>query len=80
MAAGLSIAEHHYDRFVVLFDEAVRTLSGRDSFTPEIQTDGSLEAQYLDVETAMLLDSEVWGAGFPAPLFRTLSPYNSSVY
>ncbi|MCQ9616570.1 single-stranded-DNA-specific exonuclease RecJ [Paenalcaligenes niemegkensis] len=70
MAAGLSIAEHNYERFVELFDEAVRTLSGRDSFEPVIQTDGSLEVQYLDVSTAALLETQVWGAGFPAPLFR----------
>lgn len=70
MAAGLSIAESDYERFIPLFDEAVRTLSGKDSFEPEIQTDGSLELEYLNVETAMLLDAEVWGAGFPAPLFK----------
>lgn len=70
MAAGLSISEADYARFVPLFDEAVRILSGKDSFEPEIQTDGGLEIEYLNVETAMLLDAEVWGAGFPAPLFK----------
>lgn len=70
MAAGLSIAEANYERFVTHFDEAVRQLSGKDSFRPEILTDGSLEVEYINVETASLLDAEVWGAGFPAPIFQ----------
>ncbi|WP_390624817.1 single-stranded-DNA-specific exonuclease RecJ [Mesopusillimonas faecipullorum] len=70
MAAGLTLDESRYEEFVQGFDEAVRTLTGRDSFEPLIETDGSLESGYANVEVAQMLASEVWGAGFPAPVFR----------
>lgn len=70
MAAGLSIKEEHYTDFMLLFDDAVRTLSGREFFEPIIATDGSLSLEHYSVETAYMLQSQVWGAGFPAPLFR----------
>jgi len=34
-----------------------------------IETDGSLEPAYLDLRLAQLLDHQVWGQGFPQPLF-----------
>ena len=44
-------------------------LTGRDSFEPVIETDGSLESGYANAEVAGLLQQQVWGAGFAAPLF-----------
>lgn len=70
MAAGLTLDESRYDDFVAGFDQAVRTLTGRDSFEPLIETDGSLESGYANVAVAQMLASEVWGAGFPSPVFR----------
>src|SRR3546814_5137575 len=70
MAAGLSLREDAYDVFVDGFDAAVRELSGRASFDPVIETDGSLETGYANAEVAGLLQQQVWGAGFPAPVFR----------
>lgn len=69
MAAGLTLRESAYPDFVPAFDTAVRELTGRDAFEPELGTDGSLEPTYATVEIAELLANEVWGAGFPAPLF-----------
>lgn len=70
MAAGLTLPEAAYPQFVDTFDAAVRELSGTDRFEPVIQTDGSLEADFATIEVAGLLQQQVWGAGFPAPVFR----------
>ncbi|MFA7668849.1 MAG: single-stranded-DNA-specific exonuclease RecJ [Burkholderiaceae bacterium] len=70
MAAGLTLTEAAYPDFVEGFDAAVRELSGSDRFEPLIETDGSLEPHFATIEVAGLLQEQVWGAGFPAPVFR----------
>jgi single-stranded-DNA-specific exonuclease len=37
--------------------------------TRTLETDGGLESGYYSIATARLLEAEVWGQGFPAPLF-----------
>lgn len=69
MAAGLTMGRQDFDRFSSAFDAAVIELTGRKSFEPLIQTDGSLESGYANAQVAAMLQKEVWGAGFPAPLF-----------
>jgi single-stranded-DNA-specific exonuclease len=70
MAAGLTLTEDRYPEFVAGFEQAVRELSGQDSFEPVILTDGSLESGYANAEVARLLQQQVWGAGFSPPVFR----------
>ncbi len=70
MAAGLTLRTAAFDDFSQQFDAAVRTLGGRESFEPRLDTDGSLETDYLTVETAGLLAEQIWGSGFPPPLFQ----------
>lgn len=70
MAAGLTLKTRAFDEFALGFDAAVRTLSGRETFEPCLETDGSLEPAYLSADTAALLADQIWGAGFPAPLFQ----------
>ncbi|MDS1141365.1 single-stranded-DNA-specific exonuclease RecJ [Pusillimonas sp. SM2304] len=70
MAAGLTLREEAYELFINGFDSAVKELSGKASFEPIIETDGSLETGYANAEVAGLLQQQVWGAGFPAPVFR----------
>jgi single-stranded-DNA-specific exonuclease len=69
MAAGLSLGKQDFDAFSKAFDAAVRELTGRAAFEPLIETDGSLESGYANAEVAGLLQQQVWGAGFSAPLF-----------
>ncbi len=69
MAAGLTLERNDLPRFTEAFEQAVRALSGRDRFEPQLETDGSLETGYANAEIAELLQSQVWGAGFAAPLF-----------
>lgn len=70
MAAGLTLREDAYETFVEGFDAAVRELTGDADFEPVITTDGSLESGYANTSAAELLRKQVWGAGFPAPMFR----------
>nr|WP_218940796.1 single-stranded-DNA-specific exonuclease RecJ [Allopusillimonas soli] len=70
MAAGLTLREEAYSVFSQGFDAAVAELTGRTTFEPVIETDGSLETGYANADVAGLLQRQVWGAGFPAPVFR----------
>jgi len=70
MAAGLTLGRADLADFAPAFDAAVRELTGRDRFEPVLETDGSLESGYANVEVASLLQQQVWGAGFAAPLFQ----------
>lgn len=69
MAAGLTLGRDDFDRFAPAFDLAVIELTGRTSFEPVIETDGSLEEGYANAQVASILEQQVWGAGFAAPLF-----------
>jgi len=69
MAAGLTLGAGDFPAFVPAFEAAVKELTGRDRFEPLIETDGSLESGYANVEIAGLLQRQVWGSGFAAPLF-----------
>lgn len=70
MAAGLTIAEADFETFIHAFDKAVVEISGKTEFAPIIETDGSLNPLYASADTAIELNNMVWGAGFPAPIFR----------
>ena len=70
MAAGLTIAEADFETFIHAFDKAVVDISGKTEFAPIIETDGSLNPLYASADTAIELNNMVWGAGFPAPIFR----------
>lgn len=70
MAAGLSIAASDIDIFKQAFDQAVVELSGRTAFEAVLETDGSLEPSYIQPDIVKLLDQQVWGSGFAAPLFQ----------
>lgn len=69
MAAGLTMGRDQYEKFQPAFEAAVVELTGRQRFEPVIETDGSLETGYANAQVAVMLQREVWGAGFPAPLF-----------
>lgn len=70
MAAGLTLRQEAFAEFEEAFDLAVRRISGKDSFEPLIETDGSLDPLFTTAEVAGMLHQHVWGAGFPPPLFR----------
>lgn len=69
MAAGLTIHKNKYEDFCKLFEESVNYFSeGRDLQNIK-EIDLELESKYLTLETAEMIQSEVWGQGFAHPLF-----------
>ncbi|PLX75421.1 MAG: single-stranded-DNA-specific exonuclease RecJ [Azoarcus sp.] len=69
MAAGLTINESALDRFRDVFEEVVSGLVDPADLQRRIETDGALESGYMSLESARMLDQEIWGQGFPAPVF-----------
>jgi len=69
MAAGLTIREADYARFTAAFDEVVNTLVSPAELTHSIETDGPLEAGWMSLDSARLIEQDIWGQGFPAPVF-----------
>ncbi|MGA9963416.1 MAG: DHHA1 domain-containing protein, partial [Azonexus sp.] len=69
MAAGATVNAENFDKFRELFAEVAGELLAPADLTRTLETDGALEGGYISLETARLLENEVWGQGFPAPLF-----------
>lgn len=69
MAAGTTLKAADFPRFQSLFAEVAGELLAPADLTRSLETDGPLEAGYVNLETAHLLQNEIWGQGFPAPLF-----------
>ena len=68
-AAGLSIRENDFARFETLFEQTVRQLVSPADLTRTIETDGALESAYMSLDSARMIEREIWGQGFPAPIF-----------
>ncbi len=69
MAAGLTIRETDLPRFEALFEEVVQGLIDPADLTRRLETDGALEDSLYNLETARLLEREIWGQGFAPPVF-----------
>src|SRR5581483_5125968 len=52
-----------------LFEAVVQELLPPAARARTIETDGSLEAPFLDLALAQMLERQIWGQGFPQPLF-----------
>jgi single-stranded-DNA-specific exonuclease len=69
MAAGATLEGDSFDTF----DAALRRVAGEwlDAATlaRTLRTDGPLAIEWFNTETVTLLDAQVWGQGFEAPLF-----------
>ena len=68
-AAGLTLRAADFARFAETFEGVARDLLSPAQLSRAVETDGSLEPAYLDLGLAQLLDRQVWGQGFPQPLF-----------
>ena len=68
-AAGLTLRAADFPRFSGLFEAVARELLSPAQLARAIETDGSLEPAYLDLRVAQLLEQQIWGQGFPQPLF-----------
>jgi len=70
MAAGATLLEADFPRFRELFAQIANELLAPADLTRTLETDGGLASGYFSIDTARLLEGEVWGQGFPAPLFE----------
>ncbi|MGB4672769.1 MAG: single-stranded-DNA-specific exonuclease RecJ [Azovibrio sp.] len=69
-AAGVTLLEKDFARFQHLFAEVAEELLAPGDLARRLETDGALEAGYYNLQTAQLLERQIWGQGFPAPLFE----------
>jgi len=70
MAAGLSIQQTDFPRFQKAFEAVVQTLLPESALQAVVETDGSFAVNEMTLEIAQLLENQVWGQGFSAPVFH----------
>jgi single-stranded-DNA-specific exonuclease len=68
-AAGVTLRETDFERFRAAFEDVARTMLTPADLEGRIETDGSLHAEHLTLDTATLLEGQIWGQGFPRPCF-----------
>lgn len=69
MAAGLTIRKSDFERFDTLFQQIAGELLNAELLERRYAHDGSLELSEFTPETGDLLAEEIWGQGFPQPIF-----------
>ncbi|MFM6961676.1 MAG: DHHA1 domain-containing protein, partial [Polynucleobacter victoriensis] len=69
MAAGLTIHQQSFETFKSCFEEIAQSLMTAETLQRQLAHDGNLNPDYIEPELGTLLAAEVWGQGFPAPVF-----------
>ncbi len=69
MAAGLSLLEENFIEFQKAFEAVAQSLLSPADLTRIIETDGTLTAEDFTLDIARNLEQQVWGQGFPQPMF-----------
>ena len=69
MAAGCTLGEGGVERF----GDALRLVAtewlDKATLTRTLRTDGPLAIEWFNPQTVLMLDAQVWGQGFEAPVF-----------
>lgn len=71
MAAGLTIYKKYLEEFKEEFDNSVKLLLNDVRYEKILEIDGDLSGSDISVSTAEILSQEVWGQGFPEPLWAS---------
>ena len=69
MAAGLTIRKNDFDRFDACFQEVANSLLSEELLERQHIHDGALQVSEFTPEIGDLLADEIWGQGFPQPIF-----------
>ena len=69
MAAGCTLLEKDFQVFESALSAIAKSWLGESRGEKEILTDGELESEYFNQETARMIQAQVWGQGFAEPLF-----------
>ncbi len=68
-AAGLTLRQDDLARFTEAFEDVARALISQKDLTRTLETDGPLENAHMSLTSAVELQAQIWGQGFPAPMF-----------
>ncbi len=69
MAAGLTIKPDNLKIFCAEFETIAKEILSPDDLNLIIEVDKSLPTEHLNHETIRVINSQIWGQGFPAPVF-----------
>jgi single-stranded-DNA-specific exonuclease len=69
MAAGATLQADAFEAFAQAFEQVAREGLDAATLTRTLRTDGPLAVEWFNAETVRLLDAQVWGQGFEAPVF-----------
>ena len=69
MAAGCTLEGDDTERFGAALSRVAAEWLDAATLTRTLRTDGPLALQWFDSTTVALLDAQVWGSGFEAPVF-----------
>ncbi len=69
MAAGCTLAEEDFDTFEQAFALVAHEWLDPSLLARTVATDGPLDVQWFSPEVALVLEREVWGQAFEAPMF-----------
>ncbi len=69
MAAGCTIARADFEAFREALQRVASEGLGAGAVERVVLGDGPLASEHFDIATARLLDDQVWGAAFDAPVF-----------
>ncbi len=70
-ACGCTIPADGFDRFAAAFEAVARDGLSPALLARKLEVDGELAPQWFDAEVAQLLQAQVWGQGFAAPVFAS---------
>ena len=69
MAAGLTLQADGFDVFTEAFEAVAKEWLTQTQLERIIETDGSLDDDCFTLDFIGMLDTQVWGHGFPIPVF-----------
>lgn len=70
MAAGLTLLEKDFERFSEAFEKASREMIDPALFNTAIETDGILAPSEATEDLVDFMHNQIWGQGFPPPVFH----------
>jgi len=69
MAIGLTIKSENLKFFSEEFETVSKELIQKEDLNLIIEVDREIPSNYFNYETAKIINSQIWGQGFPAPIF-----------
>jgi single-stranded-DNA-specific exonuclease len=69
MAAGVTVRPDGVGQFTEAFEEVARELLTKADLNQTLEVDGPLDLNEMSLETVAILKLQVWGQGFPEPVF-----------